>query len=331
MNLLLLGGTVFLGRHIAACALQRGHHVTLFHRGKQNPDLFASAVKLYGDRDGCLGALQDGQWDAVIDTSGYIPRVVADSTRLLAENCGHYTFISSISVYADVSDAGIDESHPVDELDDETVEEINGETYGPLKALCERVVDEVFVDRALIIRPGLIVGPHDPTDRFSYWPHRIALGGEVLAPESPRHPVQVIDVRDLAEWTVRSVEESTTGVYNATGPEEPLDLGSLFETCREAAGSGASFTWVPGEFLLDRGVSPWTEVPLWMPGSSGSGGLMQVSIERAVAAGLTFRPLSDTVVDTLRWLKAGGERDWKAGLDPVREQELLDLWRASKA
>lgn len=331
MKLLLLGGTVFLGRHIAACALQRGHRVTLFHRGRQNPDLFPGAVKLYGDRDGCLDALQEGEWDAVIDTSGYIPRVVKDSARILADRCGHYTFISSISVYADVRAAGIDEAHPVDKMDDETVEEINGETYGPLKALCERAVHDVFADRALIIRPGLIVGPHDPTDRFTYWPHRIARGGEVLAPESPGHPVQVIDVRDLAEWTVRSVEGRLTGVYNATGPAEPMDLGSLLEVCREATGSGASLSWVPAEFLLDQGVTPWTEIPLWMPRSEGAAGLMQVSIRRAVAAGLTFRPLSDTVVDTLRWLECTGDRDWKAGLDPVREQELLGLWRTSEA
>lgn len=327
MKLLLLGGTVFLGRHIAAYALERGHRVTLFHRGQQNPQLFPEAEKLYGDRDGDLKALQAGRWDAVIDTSGYVPRVVGDSARLLADRCDHYAFISSISVYADVREAGADESQPVGQLGDETVEEIDGETYGPLKALCEKVVADAYPEGALIIRPGLIVGPHDPTDRFSYWPHRIALGGEVLAPGSPRHPVQVIDVRDLAQWTVRAVEQRTTGVYNATGPDGSLDLGSLFDACRDAAGSRATFTWVSEEFLLEHGVAPWTEIPLWMPRSSGSDGLMQVSIERAVGAGLTFRPLSETVADTLEWLAEPGDRDWKAGMNSERERELLALWR----
>ena len=233
MKLLILGGTKYLGRHLTESALERGHEVTLFNRGRENPDLFHGKVeKLVGDRDGDLAALKGRKWDAVIDTSGYFPRVVKDSARLLADTVDHYTFISTISVYEDFSQPGIEETAPVGKLEDETVEDIGAGAYGPLKALCEQAVEEVMPGRSLIVRPGLIVGPYDPTDRFTYWPSRIAKGGEVLAPGDGTSPVQFIDARDLAEWVLTMTERKQTGVFNATGPEERLEMKGFLETVR---------------------------------------------------------------------------------------------------
>ena len=216
-----------------------------------------------------------------------------------------------------------DEDAPLITLADETVEEITGETYGGLKVLCERAVQEAFGDRALIIRPGLIVGPHDPSNRFTYWVTRTAAGGRVLAPDDRSAPVQVIDVRDLAEWTVRVLESGETGVYNATGPSTLLTLGETLEACREATRSDAEFVWIAPQVLLDQGVAPWTEIPLWVAGDDA---LNQVSIERATARGLTFRPLGATIADTLAWARTQEEVDPpRAGLTRARETELLRL------
>jgi 2'-hydroxyisoflavone reductase len=323
MNILILGGTVFLGRHIVEAARARGHNVTIFTRGQHGADLFPDVEKLRGDRDGNLAALEGRRWDAVIDTSGYVPRIVRQSAEALKDSAGHYTFISTLSVYPDMSISGINEETPVATMEDERIEEVTGETYGPLKVLCERAVEDVFPGRALIIRPGLIVGPNDPTDRFTYWPHRIAEGGEVLAPGGPEHGTQVIDVRDLSEWTVRMVEEGRTGVYNATGPDYRLTLGTLFDTCKRVSGSDATFTWIPDETLLARGAGPWMEVPLWMPASEWSG-FDSFDVRRAVAAGLTFRPIEETVRDTLAWdATRPTDGDLKAGMSRERERELL--------
>src|SRR5579872_4273010 len=234
MKLLILGGTVFLGRHIVEAALARGHEVTLFNRGQHNPDLFPEVEKLRGDRNGDLAALQGRQWDAAIDTSGFVPRVVRASAEALANAVKHYTFISSISVYADFTKLGIDESSPVAKLVDESVEEVTGETYGGLKALCEQAAEEALPGKVLIVRPGLIVGPDDQTDRFTYWPYRVAQGGEMLAPGRPAHQEQFIDVRDLAQWIVRMVEAGKTGVYNATGPDYVLSTQQLLEVCKRS-------------------------------------------------------------------------------------------------
>ena len=232
MNLLILGGTIFLGRYLVEAALARGHQVTLFNRGQHNSELYPDVEKLRGDRDGGLDVLRGRRWDAVVDTSGYVPRVVRASAELLADAVEHYTFISSISVYPHFRSVGLDESAPVGTLDDPTVEEITGESYGPLKALCEQAVEQALPGRTLVIRPGLIVGPHDYSDRFTYWVRRVAQGGELLAPAHPDWHTQIIDVRDLAEWTLRMVERRQTGVYNATGPEYDLTFGQLLETCR---------------------------------------------------------------------------------------------------
>jgi 2'-hydroxyisoflavone reductase len=324
MKLLILGGTRFVGRALVESALANGHEVTLFNRGQSNPDLYPEVEQLRGDRDGGLDALRGRQWDAVIDTCGYVPRLVGDSARLLADAVAHYTFISSISVYADFNRAGIDENHPLATMPDETVETIDGETYGPLKVLCEKVVDEAMNGRSLQVRAGLIVGPHDPTDRFSYWPYRAAQGGEVLAPGSPDAPVQFIDVRDLAAWTVQAAERQLTGAYNATGPAAPLSMQSLLHTCREVSGSDAVFTWVDEAVILENEIAPWTELPLWLPGEDGAafGG---VDCRKAQANGLTYRPLADTIRDTLAWLHTRpADYTWRSGLPAEKEARALE-------
>lgn len=328
MRLLILGGTIFLGRHLAEHAIEAGHRVTLFTRGKHNPDLFPQAERLQGDRDGGLDALHGRSWDAVVDTCGYFPRVVRASAKLLAPAAGHYAFISSISVYRDFSHSGIDESYPRAVLADPTVERIEGDTYGGLKALCEQACEEEFPGRTLIVRPGLIVGPHDPSDRFTYWPERIARGGEVLCPEPPDRQTQVIDVRDLAAWTLRMVESGNTGPYNATGLHPPITFRRLFEACRRVSGSDAAFTWLPEEFLLAQEVGAWQELPLWVPQTPDMVGFDSVSIARALADGLTFRPIEDTIRDTLDWIRSlPAERPKRAGLAPEKEAEVLRKWR----
>ena len=326
MKLLVLGGTVFVGRHIVRAAQERGHDVTLFNRGRTNPDLFDDVEQLRGNRDGDLSALENGRWDAVIDTSGYVPRVVRASAEQLTDAVDHYIFISSLSVYPDLSIAGLDESSPVATMDDPTVEEVTGETYGPLKALCEQVVEDVYGDRGLVIRPGVIVGPHDPTDRFTYWAVRVARGGDVLAPGSPDRRVQFIDARDLAAWTVRMVEEGEAGTYNATGPEEGVTMAQVLSACREASQSNARFTWVDGAFLLENDVEPWSDMPLWLAGEEAVG-FGSINVEKALAAGLRFRPLVETARDTQEWARERpGDHAWQAGLSAEREAELLQAW-----
>jgi 2'-hydroxyisoflavone reductase len=329
MKLLILGGTVFVGRHLVEAAQARGHEVTLFNRGRQNADLFPGVEKLRGDRDGDgLDALAGRSWDAVLDTCGYVPRVVRQSAELLAGSVSHYVFISSISVYADTRAPGVDEGSPVETVEDTTTEEIAGDTYGPLKALCEQAVQAAFPDGALILRPGFIIGPHDPTDRFTYWPHRVAQGEDVLAPGRPDQPVQVIDARDLAEWTIRLVEQGATGVYNATGPDYPLTLGEVLQTCKAVSGSDARFVWASDEFLKENEADTSSLLPFYLPAASDQGGLMATSIAKAVEAGLTFRPLADTVNDTLTWDNARpADEPRKVGLSREQERELLEKYR----
>jgi len=328
MKILILGGTVFLGRAIVEAALAGGHTITLFNRGLSNPDLFPEAEKVIGDRKISLENLGGRNWDVVIDTCGYVPRLVRQSAEFLNVKASNYTFISTCSVYADTSHPGVDENGTVSKLVEET-EEVNGETYGPLKGLCEQAVEEVFPLRSLVLRPGLIVGPNDPTDRFTYWPHRIALGGEVLAPGRPGRAVQFIDVRDLAEWTIRMVEDRQIGVYNALGPASPLGMGAFMESCKNVAGSDASFTWIDEQFLKDQQVGEWIEIPLWIAESDPANrGFFAFSIEKALAAGLSFRPLADTVQSVLEWDATREEsRVWRAGLTGQREEELLRLWK----
>jgi 2'-hydroxyisoflavone reductase len=330
MKILVIGGTVFLGRTLVAAALEKGHNVTLFNRGKSNPDLFPEAEKLIGDRDTDLSILKGRQWDVVIDTCGYVPRVVRKSVELLAEAVEHYTFISTVSVYADLSTPHNDEHAAVGKIEDETIEEITGETYGPLKALCEQAVMKAMPGRVLVVRPGLIVGPHDPSDRFTYWVQRISRGGEVLVPEPASMPVEFIDVRDLAEWILRMVEIRETGIYNAVGPGQSMTLGQFLNTCKTVSGSDAQFEWVDGTFLLQNDVQPWSEIPLWLPTEAPeSSGIFVINIEKALSAGLVHRPVEATIGDTLAWANTRPDGyEMRAGLSVLREEELLRRWKA---
>ena len=318
MRLLVLGGTKFLGRHAVDAALEGGHEVTLFTRGQTNPGLFPEAEHLLGDRDGGLDALEGRSWDGVLDTSGYVPRIVRQSAELLADSVRRYVFVSSISVYDDFS-APVDESSRVALLEDPSSEEVL-EHYGALKAACEEVVEEVYGDRSTRVRAGLIVGPYDATDRFAYWPRRIAAGGDVLCPGDPGAPVQFVDVRDLADWLVTLALEGPGGVFNATGPATPLSFAELLERARSAIGSDANLVWTDEQRILDADVRPWTELPLWLPGDEHAG-MARADISRALAAGLVFRPLEETVADTLAWDRTvPGSRPT---LRPEKEQEIL--------
>ncbi len=325
MNLLLLGGPRFLGLALIEAALAGGHNVTMFNRGRTNPHLVPQVERLVGDRDGGLDALRGRHWDAVIDTSGYVPRIVRQSAELLADAVDRYIFISTISVYRRPVSPAAAEDAPLATLEDPTVETISGETYGGLKVLCEQAVQTVYGNRTLIIRPGLIVGPHDSSNRFTYWVTRTAAGGDVLAPDDKDAPVQLIDVRDLAEWTLRMAEANAQGIYNATGPTTPLTLEETLQTCRDATGGSARFVWVAPQFLLDHGVTPWTEIPLWEPGEEA---LSRISIARALTTSLTFRPLATTAADTLAWARSQPEPAAPAaGLAREREAELLRLYQ----
>ena len=327
MKILILGGTVFLGRAATDAAIARGHEVTHVNRGQSSPADPRVATR-HADRTdpkALAAALERGEWDAVIDTSGYMPQVVRLSAGALAPRVRRYLFVSSISVYAGFERAGFDEDAPVSPPPDPLPEARDMELYGPLKSGCEAVVRAVFGARATIVRPGLIVGPHDPTDRFTYWPVRIARGGEVLAPGRPQRQVQFIDARDLAQWMVALVERGVGGTFNATGPAGTFTMGQLLEACRAMAASDARLAWIPDEALLVAEAGPWMELPLWIPESDGAlRALMGADIGRALREGLAFRPLAQTLADTLEWARrrpAG--HAWKAGLTPERERQLL--------
>ncbi len=324
----MLGGTRFLGRFIVEAALARGHELTLFNRGQSNPDLFPDVAQIKGSREH-LSPLAGCSWDAVVDTCGFFPRIVGKSATALAGAVGHYTFISSISVYPDTEAPVVDESHAVATTPDATVEEITAETYGPLKALCEQAAEAAMPGRVLVVRPGLIVGPYDPSDRFTYWPVRLARGGEVLAPNRPEHYAEFIDVRDLANWIVGMVEAKQTGVFNATGPAGTLTMQQLLDECQRVSGSEATLTWVDDDFLLKHEVGAFVEMPLWIPDQMG--GLTVYARDKAIAAGLTFRLLSKTIADILAWQATRpSDYQWRGGLKPEREAALLHLWHASE-
>ena len=345
MKVLIIGGTRFLGRHLVTAALARNHELTLFNRGKHPSAALTNVETIYGDRNSDLVKLQGRCWDAVIDTCGFLPRTVKASADILSHSVDRYVFISSLSVYADVSVPGVDETGPLAQLTSEQLAEANaidssgqtsamtyGKMYGGLKALCEQAAEAALPNRVLNIRPGLIVGPDDYTDRFTYWVQRVARGnqvGEVLAPGRPDQYVQFIDVRDLAEWTVRMIEGRETGVYNANGLPNNLTMKTVLEECKTVSESGASFTWVSEEFLLQEKVAAWSEMPLWMPVEAAPHlkGFMFINCDRALHAGLSFRPLRDTIKDTLTWYETNrGDEELKAGIDTHREQTLLRKW-----
>ena len=325
----MLGGTVFLGRAVADSALHRGHEVTLFNRGSHE-DVHPELEQLHGDRDGGLDALAGRRWDAVVDCSGYVPRVVRQSAELLAERVEHYTFVSSLSVYP-LAQADKSEEAPTEPLAEAGSEDFI-KHYGALKALSEEAVEAAMPGRVARVRPGLIVGPHDTSERFTYWPLRIARGGEVLAPGPREREVQFIDVRDLADWILLLAERRRAGTWNATGPARPLTMGGLLAECARALRSEARLTWIEDEqWLLEQGAEPWMGLPLWLPPSIGS---LHGPIHRALADGLEFRPLPQTILDTLHWamsrshppVPSPGRR--LAGMAPEKEAELLAAWHS---
>ncbi|HEX7116397.1 MAG TPA: SDR family oxidoreductase [Steroidobacter sp.] len=328
LKVLILGGTGFIGPHFVRTLKAAGHELTLFNRGRRNPDLFPEVQTLIGDRNGRLEALEGRRWDIVIDNSGYFPAQVAASARLLKDQVRHYIYISSISAYASFTTPGIDEDHALAELKDPSVQEITGETYGGLKAACEREVEKTFGSRQTVIRPSYIVGPGDPTDRFTYWPVRVARGGRMLAPGTPGDPIQFIDVRDLADFVQLCVERQIAGRYNLCTPPGAVTMGELLETSKRVSGSDATFVWAPESFLAAHKLLESGEIPIWSSPSGKEAGAALVSSARAVAQGLRFRDPETTVRDTLAWHEqrpAEQKAKLRAGLTAEREAELLKL------
>ncbi|HME89281.1 MAG TPA: NAD-dependent epimerase/dehydratase family protein [Chthoniobacterales bacterium] len=336
LRILILGGTGFIGPYEVRYSLSRGHKVTTFNRGKTHPgELPAEVEQLIGDRNGKLDALKNRQWDVVIDNPTTLPAWVRDAAQILKGTADCYVFISTISVYTDPPPAGVDENSPLQKYEGpdpykETLEAMRAggfKTYGPLKALSEKEAEKWFPGKTLVIRPGLIVGPRDETDRFTYWPVRIDRGGEVLAPGDPKDPVQFIDARDLAEWTIRMAENRETGIYNATGPAKALGIAGMLDGIKEAEKSNAKFTWVDEDFLTRQKVATWSDMPVW---AGKEGGIARTNISRALAKGLTFRPLADTTRDTLNWFKSlpqDRQSKLRAGITAEREAEVLAAWK----
>jgi 2'-hydroxyisoflavone reductase len=339
LKILILGGTRFIGLHMTALALERGHTLTYFNRDKTKTDRYREVERIKGDRNGQIEGLKDREWDVVIDNSGYVPRHVKLSAELLAPKVKQYVFTSSISVYPNFSEPR-NESSPVGKLADETVEKVDGETYGPLKALCEQAVLTTMPGRATIIRPGLIVGPDDNTDRFTYWPARAARGGEFVAPGSPQDAFQVIDARDLAAFTINAIESNITGTYNLVSNVNDFKFGELTEACIAAAKKQARpaepprATFVSAEFLEAQEVAPWSDMPVWLPAKGDEAAFAGTSNKAAVARGLKITPLKKTVNDTLAWhlTRPAEEREkLKAGIAPEKEAAVLAAWKAKKA
>jgi 2'-hydroxyisoflavone reductase len=342
MRILILGGTGFTGPQQVHYALSRGHKVTVFNRGKTHPgELPKEVEQLIGDRNGQLDALKGRQWDVVIDNPTSIPVWVRDAAQILKGNVDRYVFISTISVYSDNSKPGMDETGPLakytgpDAMKETpaTLRASNYGLYGPLKVLSEAEAEKWFPGKALIIRPGLIVGPGDESDRFTYWPVRMARGGEVLAPGSPTDPVQFIDARDLAEWTIRMVEQGTTGIFNATGPKSTLTMGGMLAGIQKVTKADARLTWVDAEFLAAQKVRGWSDMPVWLPPKGDTAGFSRINIKRALDKGLTFRSVPDTAQATLEWFRkqpADRQAKLKAGIKPEREVEVLAAWHAAR-
>jgi 2'-hydroxyisoflavone reductase len=343
MKILIIGGTKFLGRHLVRAAQAKDHEVTLFNRGKFTRETFAGVEQIRGDRNQDLDKLKNHQWDAVIDTCGYLPQTVAASAQFLWDSVGQYVFISSISAYRDFRRVNFDETAPLARLTAEQKRKVAqidprneltgivlGEMYGALKALCEAEAESAMPGRVLNVRSGLIVGEHDWTDRFTYWVMRGAQGGKILAPADPHNFIQFIDARDLSEWVVKMIAGRETGTFNVTGRPFELTFGTFLQQVKDVTESDADYIWASEEFLKNESVAPWSEMPLYLPGSEkGWRGFLSANIDRALAKGLTFRPLSETIRDTRDWRKTV-KRKLKAGITRKRESELLRKWRRQR-
>ncbi len=332
-SILILGGTGFLGPHVVAAARARGHTLTLFNRGKTRPGLFPDIETLQGDRDGKLDALNGRTWDAVVDTSGYVPRIVKMSAELLAPSVKQYIFISTISVYDADKIPNADETAKLLTIADPANEDVPT-NYGALKALSEQAAEAAMPGKVCTLRPGLIIGPGDPTGRFTHWPTRIADGGEVLCPGDGSTAVQYIDGRDLGVWIVKLIEDGTLGTYNALGPDKRITMREVLEACNDVSGNKATLTWVDGDFLEKQGVGPWQDMPMWIEPKGDMAGFGTMQNARAIKAGLTFRPIRDTAKDTLAWIatvpddKRGKMRS--SGIKRDKEEQVLAAWKAKK-
>ena len=334
LRILFLGGTGFLGPHTVRYALKRGHEVTLFNRGRTNTDLFPELETIIGNRDPGvdegLAGLEGREWDAVIDTSGYVPRITGASAELLADSVGQYLFVSTICQYDNWAEGGTNgtEERPRATLDDPTTEDVSTH-YCALKAYCERAVEEAMPGRVTQIRPGLIVGPRDGTDRFTYWPVRIDRGGEVLAPGKPSDPTQYIDVRDLARFMVLCLEQGLTEAYNVV--RNPMPFGDLLSACLATIDSDAELTWVPADFLAEHDVQAWRDLPAWADSDSALAGSLTWSADKALAAGLMISPIEDTIRDTLAWFRSlpdERQAELRAGMSRDKEASVLEAWHS---
>ena len=319
LNVLILGGTTFLGPHLTNELLSHGHKVTHFNRGSDHGFSFPEVETLHGTRCSDMKALEGQKWDAIIDTCGYLPKVVEASSKILAQTTKHYTFISTISVYENFNQHSIAEDSPVARLKDRD----QSETYGPFKAICEKVIKTYFPN-ALIVRPGIIVGPYDSSDRFTYWVRRLAEGGKVLVPNTPNEKLQLIDARDLAKWIVKMVEEQAAGTYNVTGPKEGLNWEKLINECRRFARKPVDLVWVDEQFLIDHHCNNWNKLPLWLPSQSEMTDLFHIDCRKAQDKGLSFRPLSETIADTLSWDDRRADRTMRVGLSHEEETAFLN-------
>ena len=335
LRILILGGTGFIGPQQVEYALQRGHKLTLFNRGQTNTNLFPTVPRLIGDRNDPNGhaALKKGTWDMVIDNPTTNPKWVRGAGEALKGRVGQYLFVSTISVFSDYSKPGMDENGPLHQPTDiDQPFDRDARFYGPNKVRSEMEAKAQFGEEKLtIVRPGLIVGPGDLSDRFSYWPVRIDKGGEILAPGTPNDPVQYVDVHDLSEWIVRCGENHTLGTFNATGPKSPTNIAEMLYGIKAVTTSDARFTFVPAEFLREQQVRAWSEMPVWQPAMGPTLGFMQVNCQKAYAAGLTFRPLADTAKSTLDWYKtrpAAEQEKARAGIAPEKEKAVLAAWHA---
>lgn len=328
MKILVIGGTRFYGRAFTELALAKGYDVTIFHRGESDSEHFTGATRVLGDRHDNLEKLGEGTWDAVLDTCAFLPHSVTQLAEYLKGKVQQYVLVSSISVFADSTELGRTEDANLLALPDgEPADDFKAQNYGALKVLCEQAAETALPDQVTIVRPGLIVGPHDASNRFTYWATRVRKGGDVLVPGDGSSPIQFVDARDLAEFTLTLIENQAYGVFNATGPQQAYTIQDVIETAKSVSKSDANFIHVDEQWLVENEVGPWMELPLWLPSEEGKA-MMQMDVQKAVDAGLTFRSLEDTIQDTNAWYDSinGDEKEWGAGLAAEKEADLLKQW-----